>query len=467
MEGLVSRVPDTSIASLVAGEVRAGRSLSPQLADLLRHVSPDAGRRAAILGLTQKILQDSGGGGDSALARLWQQTEERFAAYWEAAGVSDAYKHELGRVFHRAVDLVRAQADPSEVVDAWCATVDEGRVRVLDASLLTGLMTLRDDLFAWREISALAVHRMTAFVVIGDFEAAAAVVESLRAQAVNHASPAIREEAAELIDGLLTASTMRYIASHLDTTDPAVVGAARRFCLALGTALVGPLAEALSVEERERRRRHLADILLGFGPPGRDIIDRLCQSPNPAVRRTAVLLLKESGERDVVPELVSLLNDAEAHVQREATRALAELGLETADDALVTAVTTGPERTRSCVLGALRSLEHDDALRVWARILLKAPRRGSLWAVHGQAAERLGTLGGRLAVDALEAVLAARSFRAPFKMAALHRLVIENLARVGTPEAVSALESAAAYGSRWIRAAARARLGAARRGHDL
>jgi HEAT repeat protein len=463
MEGLVDRVPDPSIASIVAGEVRAGRSLSPQLADLLRHLSPDAGRRAAILGLTQKLLQDGGGGGDSALARVWHQTEERFAAYWEAAGVSDAYKQELGRVFHRAVDLVRAQADPPEVVDAWCATVDEGRIRVLDASLLTGLMTLRNDLYAWREISALAVHRMSAFVVLGDFEAAAAVVENLRAQAATHPSPAVRDEAAELVNGLLTASTMRYIASHLDTTDPAVVAAARRFCVSLGTALVGPLAEALSVEDRERRRKNLADILLGFGPPGREVIDRLCQSPNPAVRRTAVLLLKESGARDVVPELVALLNDAEAHVQRDATRALAELGLETADDALVAAVAGGPERTRSCVLGALRSLAQEDAVRVWARILLKAPRRGGLWEVHGQAAERLGTFGGRPAVDALEAVLAARSFRAPFRMAALHRLVIENLARVGTPEAMSALESAAAYGSRWIRAAARATLVAARR----
>jgi len=466
MEGLVGRVPDTSIASMVAGEVHAGRSLSPQLADLLTGLSPDAGRRAAILGLTRKILQESEAAGDPALAQAWQQTEERFKAYWEATGVSDAYKQELGRVFHRAVDLVRAQADPPEVVEAWRATVDDGRVRVLDASLLTGLMTLRDDLFTWREISALAIHRVSAFIVLGDFEAAAAVVESLRAQAANHPVPAIRDEAAELVDGLLTASTMRYVASHLDTTDTAVVAAARRFCLALGTGIVGPLAEALSVEERDRRRKHLADILLGFGPPGREVIERLCQSPNPAVRRTAVLLLKESGTRDVLPELVALLNDAEAHVQREATRALAELGLEAADDELVRAVAGGPERTRSCVLGALRTLSHGDAARVWARILLKAPRRGEAWAVHGHATERLGALGGRPAVDALEAVLAARSFRAPFKMAALHRLAVENLAKLGTPDAVSALESAAAYGPRWVRAAARARLAAARRGQD-
>jgi HEAT repeat protein len=277
--------------------------------------------------------------------------------------------------------------------------------------------------------------------------------------------PAIREEAAELVDAVLTPSTMRYVASHLDTIDTAVVDAARRFCLALGTAVVGPLAEALSSEERERRRKHLADILLGFGPPGREVIERLCQSANPAVRRTAVLLLKESGARDVLPELVALLNDSEAHVQREATRALAELGLDAADDALITAIVRGPERTRSCVLGTFRSLSHGDASRVWSRLVVKAPRRGGLWPVHVQGIERLGVLGGRAAVEALEAVLQARSIRAPFKMAALHRLSIDALARVATPEAVSAIESAAAYGPRWTRAAARTRLAAARRGH--
>jgi hypothetical protein len=74
-------------------------------------------------------------------------------------------------------------------------------------------------------------------------------------------------------------------------------------------------------------------------------------------------------------------------------------------------------------------------------------------------------LGGRAAVDALGAVLHARSFRAPFKMAALHRLAIEALARMGTADAVSAIEDAAANGPRWARAAARARLDAAHREH--
>jgi hypothetical protein len=465
MQGLIGRVPDASIASLVADEVHARRSLSPQLAELLTGLSPDAGRRGAILALTRKLLQDSGAANDPALAKAWEQTEEKFTAYWESAGVSEAYKQELGRVFHRAVDLVRDHSDPPEVLDAWRGTVDDEQVRLLDANLLSGLMKLREDLFTWREVSALAVHRVNAFVVLGDFAAAATLVENLRAQAASHAVPAVREEAAELVDTILTPSTMRYVASHLDTVDTKVVDGARRFCLALGTAVVGPLAEALSVEERERRRKHLADILLGFGPPGREVIERLCHSPSAAVRRTAVLLLKESGARDVLPELVALLNDAEAHVQREATRALAGLGLDAADDALIASIERGPERTRTCVLGALRSLPPGDAARVWSRLAVKARRRGDLWPVHAQAIERLGVLGGRVAVDALEAVLQARSFRAPFKMAALHRLAIEALARVATPEAVSAIEAAAAHGPRWIRASARAGLAAARRGH--
>jgi hypothetical protein len=116
------------------------------------------------------------------------------------------------------------------------------------------------------------------------------------------------------------------------------------------------------------------------------------------------------------------------------------------------------------VIGVLRSLPPGDAARVWSRILLGAPRRGGLWAVHAQAVDSLSALGGRVAVDALVAVLQERRLLAPFKMAALHRLTVEALARMDTPDAVSALESAAVYGPRWVRAAARARLASARQG---
>jgi hypothetical protein len=81
-----------------------------------------------------------------------------------------------------------------------------------------------------------------------------------------------------------------------------------------------------------------------------------------------------------------------------------------------------------------------------------------MWAVHGRAVERLGTVGGRAGVDALSAVLGRRSLWSPLLMRNLHRLAIDSLANIGSPEAIGVIETAAASGTRAVRAAARASL---------
>ncbi|MCK7471880.1 MAG: HEAT repeat domain-containing protein [Desulfomicrobium escambiense] len=173
---------------------------------------------------------------------------------------------------------------------------------------------------------------------------------------------------------------MRHVASHLDTSDERVVAAARRFCLALGTVAIRPLAEVLSREERNRPRKHLIDVLTGFGAAGRQAVESLRQSPNAAVRRTAVLLLREFGGQEALPELESLLDDAEPHVQREATRAIATLGVDSAYDTLIRALERGSEQARTSILGVLWTLPHEDAEQVLAHLTVNAPCRGAMWA---------------------------------------------------------------------------------------
>jgi hypothetical protein len=84
-----------------------------------------------------------------------------------------------------------------------------------------------------------------------------------------------------------------------------------------------------------------------------------------------------------------------------------------------------------------------------------------MWPIHERAIERLGSLGGRYSVNALSAVLQRRHFWSPFRMANLHRLAVDALGQIGTPDAVAVIETVAAFGPRWARSAARTRLGAA------
>jgi hypothetical protein len=458
VQDLLRRVSDGSIANFIASEVRGGRGSSPRLGDAFCGLAPDPDRRFAILAMARNAIEQDGAAADPALAQAWQQSEGLLITYSDKAFVSDEYSVELGRLNARAVDLEKDNTDPADVTAAWRGTVDDESLRLLDAELVVDLMNLQQDLTSWRDLAGLVLERVSVLLVVGDFPAAALLAEALRSQAESHQEPEIRLEAAETLHNFLTPSTMRHVASHLDTSDARVVEAARRFCLALGTIAIRPLAEVLSREERNRPRKHLIDVLIGFGAAGRQAVERLRQSPNAAVRRTAVLLLREFGGQEALPELESLLDDAEPHVQREATRAIATLGIDSAYDTLIRALERGSERARTSILGVLWALDNEDAEQVLSHLIVAAPCAGTMWPIHERAVERLGTVGGRKAVEALASVLNRRSVWSPFRMRKLHLLAIDALAKIGSPEAADAIDKAAGSGQRAVRAAARARL---------
>ena len=103
-----------------------------------------------------------------------------------------------------------------------------------------------------------------------------------------------------------------------------------QMCHALGAAAVRPLAEALAVEDNSRAIRALRDILLGFGAVGRSCVEQLKTSTNPAVRRTAIDLLRVFGGDNALSELAAMLDDSDQQVQREAVRAVVQIGTDAA-----------------------------------------------------------------------------------------------------------------------------------------
>ena len=459
---LARRIQDGTIADMVATEVRAGRGTSPMLADAFCGLAPDRTRRSAILNLARKSAERANIPDDVAATSAWQSSEDFLLTYSDESFVSDAYDGELRRIADRAVELDRDQTDPPDRVAAWVHSVDESAVRLLDAQTLIDLMALQHDVRRWRELADLAIVRIDMLVVVGDFPSATGLVGAIHHQAQSHDEPAVQTAAGALSDHMPNAAIMRHVATQLDTADIDTVTAAKRFCHALGASIVGPLAEVLSSEERAQARLHLVEILLGLGASGRQAVERLKQSPNSAVRRAAVLLLREFGGSDALLDLESLLNDAEPQVQRDATRAIAMMRSEAAYDTLTRALTTGTEHARSVITAVLSTIPTEDALPALAYLVRSAPCRGPMWHVYERAVLRLGAIGGRTAVDALVDVMNKRMVWAPFKIAVLRRLAADAIARIGTPEALDALRAAAAAGLRGARSAARHHLAAGR-----
>jgi HEAT repeat protein len=231
-------------------------------------------------------------------------------------------------------------------------------------------------------------------------------------------------------------------------------------CVSLGEVLIRPLAEALSAEERARPRERLTAILLAFGAIGRREVERLKTSPNPAVRRTAVYLLREFGGREALPELTELLSDAEQQVQREAVRAILNIGTDEAYRVLEKALEGGTPKSREAIMQSVSSIRDERATPLFSYILRNVDHRGQLGVIYLRAIEGLGALRDPDGVPALKDALYRGEWWAPRRSAALREAAAAALARIGTPQAVAVLEEAARAGSRGVRAAARAQLAA-------
>jgi HEAT repeat protein len=212
----------------------------------------------------------------------------------------------------------------------------------------------------------------------------------------------------------------------------------------------------LSLEQRVRVRQRLTELLLSYGAAGRESVERLMSSPNASVRRTAVYLLRDFGGSEALPELERLLNDKEPHVQREAVRALLKLGSNEAFGVLERALSTRDERERATIMRELTSLTDERGVPLFCYIVQHTDHRGPMADVYLKAIERLGTLGGHEAIDALKQALYRGEWWAPFRTKALREAAARALRRVGTAEAQDVLNEAAARGPWGVSRAVRA-----------
>ena len=264
------------------------------------------------------------------------------------------------------------------------------------------------------------------------------------------------------MDMLVAGPMMRNIVTHLATMDETQFERVKAMCLSIGEVVVKPLAEALSVEERARPRQRLTAILLAFGVVGKRTAERLKSSPNPAVRRTAIYLLREFGGSDALPDLTELLDDNEPQVQREAVRAILNIGTEQAYQMLEKALASGTDRSREAIMQAVIGMRDERATPLFTYIVRHVNHRGPLVEVYLRAIESLGALRDPEAIPPLKEALYRGEWWAPRRNTVLRSAAAEALARIGTAEAQAVLSEAASSGPRGVRAAVRLHLNSAR-----
>ena len=466
---LVARLDEDIIAKFVAAAVARDRHATARLAQAFQALVPDQGQRSRVLDLAADMAQQGPLGKEPRFDELWQQASEMLSSYTDEMYISQDYASDLTKARTIAVEMDRINDDPPERVAAWMATVSDEQVRRLDQMVLTDLLvveTRRDD---WKKVHALALARIEQLVLVGDLAPAQELLDTLLRVSRDTASefaPLAQAGVAQLAAG----DVMTHVLLFIRQAEEGELPRATRFCLSLGKSVVGRLIDAILVEENARTIRRLREVLMSFGSAARSRVAELCSSPNPAVRRTAVELVRAVGGADTLRLLVKLLDDEESQVQRDALRAIVQMGSDEGFAALRDALTSGPPRTREMIMQSLGTLRDERAAPLFAFIVRQGQYRGALEKVYLTCLEQLGALrtSSDVALEALEGAATRGEWYAPFRTRRLRAAAIRSLRTIGSAEARGVLQELAASGPRFTQTAARAALaGAARLEPDL
>jgi HEAT repeats/PBS lyase HEAT-like repeat len=459
---VVDRMSDDTVVGFVTRNVAQDGTATERLAQAFQALVPNHDQRDHLLGLAHDEIgtsQDDTGDFES----MWETVKDMLTSYSDSTYVTTAYGRELSGARSQAIEVERISDDPPDRIKAWVGTVSTSAVRALDLALLLDLLRIEDDPAKWSELMRPLIAQVEDLLLVGDFDAADALVTVVLREVGPDGMPARREAAAPAIKQLADGVMMRHIVSHLGTIENDQFERVKSLSLKMGEIVVLPLAEALAIEERARTRDRLAALLIAFGATGRKTVERLKSSQNPAVRRTAIYLLREFGGSEALPDLTVLLDDTEPQVQREAIRAMLNIGTAEAYRALQQALTNGTPQSREAIMHAVGLIRDERATPLFVYILGHIDHRGPLRPVYLRAMESLGALRDPEAVEPLSTALYRGEWWAPRRTAQLRATAALALARIGTPEALEVLQKAATSPSRRIRAVARPALDRATR----
>jgi HEAT repeat protein/PBS lyase HEAT-like repeat-containing protein len=463
MQAVVSRMTDHTIARFVSRHVIAQNAPTDRLAQAFQSLVREPEQQQRMLALAKDDLAGTPLGSTEGFEAVWNTVAEKLlTSYSDESFVSEAYGRELSGSRAKAIEVEQTSDDPPERIGGWLSSIATTALRALDLTLVLDLLRIEDDDSRWSDLMKPVVGLLEDLLLVGDFDAAAQIIAVLVREAAGDGTTARRQHAMTAIDVLIAGPMLRHITTHFATIDEAQFERVKAMCVSLGEVLVRPLAEALSVEERPRPRERLTAILLAFGSAGRRTVERLKNSQNPAVRRTAIQLMRQFGGTESLPDLTELLDDSEPQVQREAVRAILNLGTDAAFKILQEALSSGTTRSRDAIMQSIGVVRDERATPLFAFILEHVDHRGALGTVYVRAIESLGALRDPAGVQPLRAALYKGEWWAPRRTALLRNAAAAALARIGTADAFAVLDDAVAGGSRGVRAAARAQLASAR-----
>jgi hypothetical protein len=454
---LQARLTDDMVSKFLVDNIVKDRGASNRLATAFHTLVPDPAKQQDILAAAAEQAKAMFGE-DPQFESVWSSSTEMLMSYSDAKFVSEGYARELTMAQAQAMDVDKIGDDPPARIRAWLASLNEEEVRALDQRLLLDLLKIEKRPDAWSGVLDTAITDIDELVLVGDLTLAAQLLDAIAAAAKDESSPftgAAKAGMTRLVEGPMVRHLSMFLRQATDTE----FGVAKQMCKTIGPVLVKPMSDAIMGEENPKTVRRLRDILISYGAAAREYANELRSSRNPAVRRAAVDLLRALGGDAALPDLRAMLDDSDAQVQREALRAMVQVGTNDAYKMLEQALRSGAPHTREAILQALGAFRDEKAAPLFLHILDNTPYTGPSEGLYTQTLESLGRVAtDERSVAVLKDILFRGEWWAPGRTARIRTTAARALRSMGLPSADRVLEEAAASGPGGVRKIAKAAL---------
>ena len=454
-----ARLTDEMISKFLVDNIVQNNGANARLATAFQTLVPDPGKQQEILAAAMQQAAEAFTD-EQQFESVWQKSTEMLMHYSDAKYVSDSYAQEMtfAQAQSQALDVEKIGDDPPARIRAWLATLTEDQIRTHDQRLILDLLQIEKRQDAWAGVLDTAVKQIDDLVLAGDVKLAQQVLDTIDKIAKDTASP-FASAASGGMTKLVEGPMVRHLATFLNKATDAEFGVAKQMCKTIGPVLVKPMSDAIMGEENPKTVRRLRDILISFGPAAREYANELRSSRNPAVRRAAVDLLRALGGDAALPDLRTMLDDNDVAVQREALRAILQVGTKDAYQMLEQALRSGADRTKEAILQSLGAFRDEKATPLFLHILSNTPFTAENEGLLTQTMESLGRVAtDERSVSTLKDVLYRGEWWAPGRTARFRTTAARALRSMGTSSSDFALQEAATSGPGRVRKVAKAAL---------
>jgi len=455
-----SRLTDEMLSKFLVDNIVKDKGANARLATAFQTLVPDPGKQQEILAAAMQQAAEAFKDDPGQFESVWQKSTEMLMHYSDAKYVSDSYAQELtfAQAQSQALDVEKIGDDPPARIRAWLATLTEDQIRGHDARLILDLLLIEKRQDAWAGVLDAAVKEIDELVLAGDLKFAQQVLDTIDKIAKDAASP-FAAAASGGLTKLVEGPMVRHLATFLNKATDVEFGVAKQMCKTIGPVLVKPMSDAIMGEENPKTVRRLRDILISFGPAAREYANEMRSSRNPAVRRAAVDLLRALGGDAALPDLRTMLDDNDVGVQREALRAILQVGTRDAYQMLEQALRTGADRTKDAILQSLGAFRDEKATPLFLHILSNTPFSADNEGLLTQTMESLGRVAtDERSVSTLKDILYRGEWWAPGRTARFRTTAARALRSMATSSSDFALQEAATSGPGRVRKVAKAAL---------